>query len=109
MKRLLISLLAVLSLPTNIIAHEEKVNLTENQVKEISANAMFTGSLMTLCLGRKEGFLTRDEMKNLLAFNLALHKGLHNNEAKDMKDKMFSTKKVLEVFPNCFTGINTNK
>lgn len=96
-------------MPTNVRAHGEKVYLSEGEVKEISANAMFTGSLMTLCLGRKKGFLTGLEMKELLAFNLTLHKGLHKNEEKDKKDKMFSTKKVLEVFPNCFTGINTNK
>ena len=109
MNRFLIPLLFFLVSPTTVIAHEEKVNLTKTDMSEISANAMFTGSLMTLCLGRQKGFLTGDELKELLAFNLSLHKGLHKNEVKSKKDKIYSTKKTLELFPNCFTGINTNK
>ena len=45
MKRLLLPLLAALALPINLIA-SEKVNLTEADVSEISANAMLTGCLL---------------------------------------------------------------
>ena len=60
MKRLLLPLLAALALPTHLIA-SEKVNLTEADVSEISANAMFTGSLLTLCYGLEKGYITKEQ------------------------------------------------
>ena len=60
MKRLLLPLLAALALPTNLIA-SEKVDLTVTDVSEISANAMFTGSLLTLCYGLEKGYITKEK------------------------------------------------
>ena len=108
MKRLLLSLLAAIALPTNLIA-SEKVNLTEADVSEISANAMFTGSLMTLCYGLKNGYITTAQRQSMLAFNLRLFNALHKNEAKKEEDQTLVVGKVLDVFPNCFPEVKRDK
>ncbi len=108
MKRLLLPLIAALALPTNLIA-SEKVNLTEADVSEISANAMFTGSLLTLCYGLEKGYITKEQRQSMLAYNLSLYNALHKNEAIKKEDQTLVLGKVLNIFPNCFPEVKRDK
>ena len=108
MKRLLLPLLAALALPTHLIA-SEKVDLTVTDVSEISANAMFTGSLLTLCYGLEKGYITKEQRQSMLAYNLSLYNALHKNEALKKEDQTLVLGKVLKIFPNCFTEVKRDK
>ena len=85
-KRILFLLLASISLPLAVTA-EIKPALTENDLENIKANAILEGALMTSCLAVVNDFMSINEHKDLMRYNLIQHEEKFTNSDQAEREK----------------------
>ena len=99
MHKLLIPLLAALSLPTAVNA--EKMSITTTEYSDSLSYASFHGSMVTICNAETVGFLSNNEKLEMINNFTRYHKELYKNKAKFKKDKEGILSNIGEMFPNC--------
>ena len=105
MKRLLLPLLAAISLPTAINSNE-KVSSTMN---DIEANKVLLGQMLSVCYAVDRNHITMKQKIDMLGFALNLHERAHGNKQTIEEDMMNSIGKVLDIFPDCFPEVKKTK
>ena len=105
MKRLLLSLLAVLALSTAVNAGEKvPYKMTENE-----ANRMFLGQILSTCYGVSRNHITIKQKIDMLGFAVNLHESAHGNKETMVKDQLDSIGRALRLFPDCFPEVKKSK
>ena len=105
MKRLLLPLLAVLSLP-NVVNSNEKVL---SEINDIEANKILLGQILSVCYAVDRNHITMKQKIDMLGFALNLHERAHGNKQTLQDGQMTSIGKVLDIFPDCFPEVKKDK
>ena len=105
MKRLILPLLAVLTLPTAINANEK----ITSQMSDIEANKILLGQMLSVCYAVDRNHITMKQKIDILGFALNLHERAHGNKQTIEEDMMNSIGKVLDIFPDCFPEVKKTK
>ena len=105
MKRLILPLLAVLTLPTAINANEK----ITSQMTDIEANKILLGQMLSVCYAVDRNHITMKQKIDILGFALNLHERAHGNKQTIEEDMMNSIGKVLDIFPDCFPEVKKTK
>ena len=99
MKRLLLSLLAAVTLPTAVDA--ETRTLTKNEIFDHLTYGSFSGSMNTICYADKKGFLSNNEKLDLIDASTYSLKGMLKNKTNYNRYKSQIFSGVIKIFPNC--------
>ena len=105
MKRLLLPLLAALSLPTAVNANEKVLS----EMNDIEANKILLGQVLSVCYAVDRNHITMEQKIDMLGFALNLHERAHENKQTIQEDQLYAVGKVLDIFPDCFPEVKKEK
>ena len=105
MKRLLISLLAALVLPTAVNSNQK----VSSEISDIEANKILLGQVLSVCYAVDRNHITMEQKIDMLGFALILHARAHGDKQTLQDDQMSSIRKVLDIFPDCFPEVKKDK
>ena len=105
MKRLLLPLLAALTLPNTVNANEKVLS----GMNDIEANKMLLGQVLSVCYAVDRNHITMEQKIDMLGFALNLHERAHENKQTIQEDQMYAVGKVLDIFPDCFPEVKKDK
>ena len=105
MKRLLLPLLAALTLPNTVNANEKVLS----GMNDIEANKMLLGQVLSVCYAVDRNHITMEQKIDMLGFALNLHERAHGNKKNIQDDQMNAVGKVLDIFPDCFPEVKKDK
>ena len=105
MKRLLLPLIAAITLPMLVNANEKvPYKMTENE-----ANKMLLGQILSTCYGVSRNHITIEQKIDMLGFAMNLHESAHGNKETMEKDQLDSIGRALRLFPDCFPEAKRSK
>ena len=105
MKRLLLPLLAALTLPNALNANEN----VSSGMSDIEANKILLGQVLSVCYAVDRNHVTMKQKIDMLGFALNLHERAHGNKQTIQEDQMNAVGKVLDIFPYCFPEVKKDK
>tara|TARA_B100000212_G_scaffold332290_1_gene300422 strand:+ start:701 stop:1018 length:318 start_codon:yes stop_codon:yes gene_type:complete len=105
MKRLLLPLIAAITLPMLVNANEKvPYKMTENE-----ANKMPLDQILSTCYGVSRNHITIEQKIDMLGFAMNLHESAHGNKETMEKDQLDSIGRALRLFPDCFPEAKRSK
>ena len=105
MKRLLLPLIAALTLPSTVNANEKVLS----EMNNIEANKILLGQVLSVCYAVDRNYITMKQKIDMLGFALNLHERAHGNKKIIQEDQMNAVGKVLDIFPDCFPEVKKDK
>ena len=84
MKRLLLPLIAAITLPTAISANEKVLS----EINDIEANKILLGQVLSVCYAVDRNHITMEQKIDMLGFALNLHERAHGNKQTLQDDQM---------------------